>query len=125
MNIKENVTLYYCDFCKKELKLKHAMAKHEFLCFNNPINHKKCQFGCIHLEKITMDVQWEQYSDYHSDVKEVEVFKCNKLDKLMFPWKIERKKLHEKYETYQDQEPMPKECDSFEEEIFLDIFRNW
>lgn len=67
MIVKENITIYKCEFCNKKLYVKHAMLKHE---------------------------------DYVDNTKQVSVFKCSKLDKLMFPFSIERKKLHEKYDTY-------------------------
>src|SRR5699024_7493205 len=85
--------------------------KHEDLCFQNPKNIKPC-YSCVflHTEPITVDFDDPYNPDgYHT--QNVQGFKCAKFDKLMFPWAIERKKLHEKYETYADQEPMPKECD--------------
>lgn len=113
MKTIENVTIYKCDFCSKELKRKHAMEKHEDLCNNNPKNFKACS-GCKHLEKILIDAHWLVGNpDYVDNTKQVNVFKCNKLDKLMFPFSIEKRKLHEKYETFEEQEPMPNQCDSF------------
>jgi hypothetical protein len=41
-------------------------------------------------------------------------FRCVKFDKLMFPFTIERRNLHQKYDTFLGQEPMPAECESFE-----------
>ncbi|EJL66275.1 hypothetical protein [Flavobacterium sp. CF136] len=115
----ENVTLYKCDFCKKELKRKHAMDTHEKICNCNPENKKACMNGCIHLEKEELDVDFESYYDYgneeqHYSTKKILVFKCAKLDKLMFPWSIERKNLHVEYpSTFEYQEPMPKKCSDF------------
>ena len=120
MTIKENVTLYKCDFCGKKLFRKHAMSNHEEVCFNNPKNFKACM-DCKFLEKIQIDAPWNQgHPDYCSNEKQVSTFNCNKLDKMMFPFSIERKKLHIKYDTYADQEPMPNQCDSHEqrEDIF-------
>lgn len=115
MTIKENVTLYNCDFCKKELKRKHAMEKHEDLCSNNPKNSKACFGGCIHLETVEMEVSFINGNPEYSDnLKKVEVFRCKKLDKLMFPYSIERRKLDRKYDTYDGQEPMPNKCESYE-----------
>ena len=111
MIIKSNVTVYQCEFCKKKLYRKHSMLKHEDLCFNNPKNYKACT-GCKFLDKIQIDVHWivgdPQFVD---NIKQVDVFRCSKLDKLMFPFSIERRGLHEKFSTYNDQEPMPSTCE--------------
>jgi hypothetical protein len=119
MKTIENVTLYKCDFCKKELKRKHSMVLHETICLNNPINHKACMSGCKHLDVIEKNVWFETgYDpDYGSEGEErkVTVFQCNKIGKLMYPFSIERKDLPNRYpSTFEDQEPMPKKCDSFE-----------
>jgi hypothetical protein len=42
----------------------------------------------------------------------------------MFPFSIEKRKLHERYDTYSDQEPMPNTCDEFENIEGLEIFSN-
>jgi hypothetical protein len=118
MIVTENVTIYQCEFCKKKLYKKYAMLKHEDLCNNNPKNFKACM-DCKFLEKIQIDVHWiiGNPEDVENN-KQVGVFKCNKLDKLMFPFSIEKKKLHERFSTYADQEPMPINCEDKEE-------RNW
>jgi hypothetical protein len=119
MKTIENVTIYKCDFCKKELKRKHAMVKHENLCNCNPVNFKACTQGCMFLEteKVTL-----YFEEGHSEdgveysEQEKEVFKCIKFDKLMYPFSIERRDLPNRYpSTFEEQEPMPKlgECDQF------------
>ena len=50
MKIIENVTLYKCDFCPKELKRKHAMSNHEERCYKNPENDRPC-LHCQNLEQ--------------------------------------------------------------------------
>lgn len=122
MKVIENRTTYHCDFCKKFLFRESAMKKHEDTCLSNPKNSRACIDcgGCNNLEKVKLEVSFHTGYRYDegevSDLKEVDVFKCTKFDKLMFPYSIERRKLHERYpETYQDQEPMPKECEHFEE----------
>lgn len=123
MIIIENVTIYKCEFCSKKLYRKHAMLKHEDLCFNNPKNIKACM-NCEFLEKIQINAHWLVGNSEHVDnSKQVDVFRCNKLDKLMFPFSIERRKLHEKFDTYSEQEPMPSKCDEFKSKIeILEIF---
>lgn len=117
MKTTKNVTIYQCDFCKKKLYRKHAMVKHEDLCNNNPKNFKACM-DCKYLEKIQMDVSWQNGNPESEDIKQVDVFNCTKLDKLMFPFSIERKGLHKKYDTYSDQEPMPVNCESKEDKSY-------
>jgi hypothetical protein len=132
MKTIENVTLYKCDFCKKELKRKHAMVKHEELCLNNPINSKACMNGCEFLKQEEKEV-WFDNQYYHPDhcdndgkLIKVNVFRCTKFDKLMYPYSIERRSIVNDYpSTFEDQEPMPKECDAFEDGFsgISDIFK--
>ena len=120
MKTIENVTIYKCDFCKKELKRKYAMIKHEELCNNNPKTCKACHF-CEHLETIEKEVFFENryyhpdYNDNDGEYKNVKVFRCRKLDKLMFPFSIEKRGLHKEWSTFEEQEPMPNECKDFSE----------
>lgn len=123
MKVTENITRYECDFCKKRLYVRHAMEKHEKICDSNPENSKAC-FNCKFLERTVIDVYFETH--YHPDYgsasaeKKVDGFKCSLYNKLMFPWKIERKELHIKYPgTYDEQEPMPKECDGRQEQNYF------
>lgn len=119
MKTIENVTIYKCDFCKKELKRKHSMILHEKICNSNPENFKACMNGCVHLEMEKVILYFEvghsedgvEYSEQNKDV-----FKCNKMDKLMYPWSIERKDLANKYpSTFDEQSPMPKVCEDFKD----------
>ena len=100
MIVKTNITLYYCEFCKKELKRKHAMVNHESKCRNNPTNYQPC-FNC-------------KYFQEHVDSRNY--YSCNKLNKQMYTINAVHKKLLEKYpESFEEQEQMPLlECPSFE-----------
>jgi hypothetical protein len=118
MKTIENVTIYKCEFCKKELKRKYSMELHEKICNNNPENYKRCLGGCGYLETEEITVSFEFSSGYdevdYKD-KKVKTFKCSKLGKLMYPYSIERRELPDKYPcTYENQEPMPKDCSDFE-----------
>ena len=119
MIVIENVTLYKCEFCKKELKLKHAMEKHEKTCERSPDIEKAC-YECQHLESVEKMVWFEGYYGDDGTEKKVNVFHCKKIDKLMFPYSIEKRDLHNRFpETYEDQEPMPNKCNDFEKQQFL------
>lgn len=107
------VTLYTCDHCKKKLFRKHSMEKHEENCDENPKNKKAC-YGCIHFQ----DHNVEYYTwGYEEDQEhQSHCHRCAKFDKLMYSWKAEKRGLPEKYpETFEDQEPMPKDCRHFQE----------
>lgn len=116
MFIKENRTTYHCEHCPKMLFSKSAMIKHEDTCNSNPKNNKAC-FGCKYLTKTEQDIWFENRWGGEGDYKKVFVFKCTKLDKLMYPYSIEKKDLPNKYpETYEDQEVMPNNCEEFQED---------
>ncbi|MNL06451.1 hypothetical protein D3C87_1270860 [compost metagenome] len=117
-----NITIYKCDFCAKELKRKYAMINHELICNDNPENKKACHF-CTHLEQVDKEVYFENpyynpdYNDDDGKYETVKVFRCKKLDKFMFPYSIEKRGLSNKYpSTFDEQEPMPSKCDSFDDE---------
>src|SRR5574342_182226 len=119
MKIKKGVTVYTCDYCKKKLFIKQAMERHEKWCYNNPENSKAC-FGCRFLEEteIPYDVNMNALGqnlgvifDAYTETRTARGFHCKKLDKTLYPLKVEKKGLPLKYpETFENQEPMPKEC---------------
>ena len=122
MITEENVTLYHCEFafCKKTLRKKSAMEKHEEKCIYNPANKKAC-IDCVFckIENIELETHF-----YKGDKKSVSThcFKCTKLDKFMFPFSIERKNLHLKYpHTFENQEPMPNTCEH-KQQGFIDNY---
>lgn len=111
MKIKTGVTVYRCDHCKKKMFRKGAMERHEKWCDSNPDNHKACS-DCCFLQETTVGVYsgTDPYGD--ANTKYVKAFKCTKLDKMLYPLKVQQKGLVEKYpDTFEEQEPMPKECE--------------
>lgn len=127
MKTIENVTIYKCDFCKKELKRKHAMINHELKCSRNPLNFRACMNGCAFLEREVIDVDFLVGYDYENGetdyyTRQINAFKCTKFDKIMYPYSIEKSNALTSYpETFEYQEPMPKECESFEEKISFEL----
>ena len=104
---------YKCEFCNKSLIRKSAMINHEDNCYKNPKNIKPC-FSCEHLGDSTIIVHFiNENPEFVRNEIEAKVFRCTKLDKFMFPFSIERRKLHVKYSTYDDQSPMPNECKDY------------
>lgn len=121
MIVKENITLYVCEFCKKKLFRKHSMIKHEEFCTSNPKNFKACS-GCTYLKEIEIPYYADRVDNY-GDIYQKEIktkgFECTKLNKILYPLKVERLELNKKYpETFEEQEPMPKECEHNRYDIF-------
>jgi len=123
MKTIENVTLYKCDFCKKELKRKHAMINHEIKCHNNPENNRKCFNCCSNLERklITLDIGIDNYHTGEPEQRTYSGFYCALKQIYLIPPIIEHKDgkntnakygYDEKGEEV-EQEFMPRECDLF------------
>ena len=120
MKVKQNVTLYICEHCKKKLFMKHAMVKHEIKCSMNPANFSACA-GCNHLEEKPIEYTRFGYNGYveTEDVIETHTFHCKKLNKDIYPSAVLHKGLPEKYpETFSEQEVMPVECEYYQ--YFID-----
>lgn len=120
MKTIENVTIYKCDFCKKELKRKHAMEKHEIRCNKNPVNDRPCLNGCKHLEQ--KEVSWESgtqnYMTGESNYNYGKAFFCGLHKKFILHPKVENEvglKWVYVSDEETEQEPMPKECESFDD----------
>jgi hypothetical protein len=115
MTVTENVTVYKCGHCKKKLFVKGAMLRHETNCNYNPANFAKCS-GCCHLSEIKIPYTKEGYDGYYQseESREAKGFFCEKLNKKLYPFKVVRKGLLEKYpETFADQEQMPVSCEHY------------
>ena len=120
MKIKENVTLYKCDFCKKEMKRKHSMIKHEIECNNNPNNSRPCLQSCKYLERKEIDVDTSK-EDYGGEpiFKTYSTFYCALKEEFLLHPKLQYKNgaenLKHAYlkETEEEitQHFMPIECD--------------
>lgn len=116
MIIKENITLFICEFCKKKLFVKQAMKRHEVKCSKNPDNFSACT-DCSNLEEKPIEYTRFGFNGY-SETEEIiktHTFHCKKLNKDIYPAAVLHKGLPEKYpETFFEQEVMPTECEHFE-----------
>lgn len=122
MKTIENITIYKCDFCKKELKRKHAMVNHELKCNNNPQNQRPCLNGCKHLEKRPIEY-YSGKDEYYSGEpinNSGEAFYCALKEIFIIHPKVDHnergnnlKWVYFKNEEV-EQESMPKECDKFD-----------
>lgn len=111
--ITKTKSIHYCEFkpCKKKNYSKKVMEKHEAICFFNPANKVACN-GCKHLEPTKIDL------DFKDDSRQVNGFYCTKKQICVYPKKAERLVL--KYpETFEEQIPMPKECEFFKSNDLL------
>ena len=117
MLIKENVTVYICEHCKKKkLFLKHAMFRHEQFCRHNPANMHACFDFCKHLVKETHEVE-EFTEGGFVYTKHVTAFKCTKLDKYMYSSIAEKKNLIHKFPaSFTDTTRMPLTCQFHEKD---------
>jgi hypothetical protein len=106
-------TVYTCDFCKKYSISKGAITRHQKKCSNNPINIVICIGGgshCTNLEEIEVEGSMGYM---------IRAFHCKKLDITIYHPKAKIKGLLDKYkETFENQIPMPKDCDFFKDENF-------
>ncbi len=108
--------VFYCEHCNKHGLSKGHMNTHEKWCFHNPENKKAC-YGCANLEEIVID---GYYADHEGNdhTREFKGFHCKALDKKLYPLKCEKKNLPALYPgTFDDQEPMPKECEHYKNEL--------
>lgn len=85
------------------------MERHEKFCGSNPENWNACS-DCEYIERETIEIHdGEQRGRSQSSG-----FRCTKLDKLLYPLKAVKLGLLERFpHTFEDQELMPKQCDSF------------
>lgn len=112
MRIEER-KIFICDHCRKKMFGKGAMSKHEKLCSSNPENWRACS-GCVHCEPETVTYTTEVDLDEYRGPTERKstAFRCKVLDKLMYPFKAEKKGLIKAFpNTFVNQEPMPKKCE--------------
>lgn len=111
METFENITLYKCDFCKKKLQRKHAMIKHEKHCTRNPKNRSACS-GCVFMKEGETQVYYPNNSgEFGETYIRCKTFHCEKFKKDLYPYKVVRKGLLEKYpESFEGMEQMPSIC---------------
>lgn len=113
MKIKENITLYICDYCKKKYQKKNFCEDHEFYCTKNPINIAACH-GCDYIKSTTTIVYYDVHDGEHD--RKCNSFFCEKLQKGVYPNKVVRIGLLDKHpENFENQIQMPNECEFFKQ----------
>lgn len=106
---ERTMSVFKCDHCGKNMLRRHSMVNHEKWCTKNPVNNRVCH-GCGHLKEI----KFTDYRDGYMGEYEVKCkgFECTKLNIKVYPLSVERRGLTG-YSTFDDQEPMKKECEYF------------
>lgn len=102
---------FKCDFCGKKQFRKSDMTKHEKWCKRAPNNMHKCFYYCKHLIKSDEDYEGVGYNGEYLGRRTV--FTCGVLNKKMYSFIAERKKLPVISEV--DNIRMPLECDKYED----------
>jgi hypothetical protein len=111
MIVKENVTLFICEHCRKKYQIKSACEKHEPHCSHKKENQSACS-GCVYLKEFKVDVFTG--NDHNGEEQSISIngFSCSKLDKVLYPYKCIRKGLVDKYpHQFEGQELMPSVCE--------------
>jgi hypothetical protein len=108
MKTIKNVTLYQCEYCKKDYKRKHFAISHEPKCRKNPANDQKCLHGCRHLEKKEVEIYFDILDCYN--IKEL--LYCNAKEEFVHPFWVEGY-LQEDIKDEIPNNPMPEECDKY------------
>lgn len=126
MKIKENVTVYSCEHCKKKLFVKHAMETHEKWCIDNPANQPAC-IMCRNCETYKKEYTYEGEFDGYTieNTHQATAYKCHALSVGVYPMKALKKGLPTKYpETFKGEILMPTDCDKYQFGVYEDAEKN-
>lgn len=123
MKVKENVTVYSCEYCKKKMFLKSAMERHEQRCYGNPENNRPCLNGCKHFEKRKFEVLTDRYQYHCNDYfAETSLFYCNHHNHCLISPQTELKGNAILQENISSEPPnviMPKSCEFYSQETYF------
>lgn len=86
MKIRENVTLFCCEYCNKHYLRKHFCIAHEPNCRANPINQHPC-FDCPFLLPGKRTVFYDAWDGEHST--EIRSFACTARGIPVYSYKVE------------------------------------
>ncbi len=112
MKIRENITIYQCDFCGKKYLIEHFCKSHEEKCKKNPDNFRICH-SCDNLEQIETEYYYDTFQG--EGVRTVKVFHCKVKKEYLYPASVG----HSEYGAYEfgdiENNPMKSECDEYTE----------
>ena len=114
--ITETKEVYKCEYCRKVYQVKRFAELHEERCTKNPNNKRAC-FGCNFLEKKSATLYADSPVGGDYEYKRDLLF-CKKKQIFVYPPIVEHKNsaidLGDEFN-----EPMPKECNLFEDKEWL------
>ncbi len=119
-------TIYKCDFCGKIYLRKSWCEKHEPKCKKNPDNFQKCMEFCVYLEKKEACFLSETGYDDGNGITMIEseskrdVFYCQKKKHYIYPFWCNNPILQEDIIDEIENEPMPKECVFYDNDLCFD-----
>lgn len=117
MIVKQNVTVYQCEFCKKKMFREHAMKNHEKWCTHNPINFTACS-GCDHLEVNTFEWSNEHGAYSTDDLITSNCFRCKAKNVEMYPLKALKKELPTRYpHDFENKVLMLSKCELYKDTL--------
>ena len=102
--------VYYCEFCGKHYLHSGYAKKHEEWCAKNPAMIRPC-LSCLHLDTEEIQRYVDGYDGEHSFT--VKSMKCEKTNKHFYHPRIERFGWFKSFGVGEEQESMPKKCDSY------------
>lgn len=109
--------IYQCQHCKTKHYSKGVMTRHEKWCRANPANWDAC-LDCRHCVVGETEVFYNPSmveNGWSNHGRMAKSFSCSKLNKKVYPTKVVKKRLPERYpETFADQERMPNKCNLHE-----------
>lgn len=117
MRVKENITLYICEHCKKRYEVKPAAERHELYCFRNPANFHACFKHCKHLIKDKEKFDEDPHGGWATTDMERVSFQCAITKQFMYSFVAERRNCVPVYNDWEEDREyirMPLECEHYE-----------
>lgn len=111
MKIKENITIYQCEYCSKVYQRKSYCIEHENVCKKNPDNIPAC-WGCKHLTK--REFEEKSHNGWMGYTWKGKSLYCNKKEIFMKPLTSTKKCSEINYNCETVSEATPRECEDFE-----------
>jgi hypothetical protein len=106
--------VYKCDFCKKKMRSKGSMVRHEKFCKENPNNNHICFEWCKHLKKERInETEYNSEMGFDEIVSSKVEFACLAKNEKMYSYLLE-KRLVFKPEFTKGLIRMPLDCNKYE-----------
>jgi hypothetical protein len=111
----ETKEIYKCDHCNKLYQIKSACVKHEEACSKSMVNQRPC-FSCHNLIKKETTIYDDNWDGSESS-KTVNLFYCENKKHFLYTPQNEIKQ--NRFELGDEENvPMPKQCDVYNDDSF-------